>query len=135
MAMPAVSQALVEFANHRRPQPEPGTEVIVTRRYLITLQPDFPIPGPNSVSFIRCRHDEADEVIREARATIAPLHLPVMWTLDPETVPPDFADDLARHGSVLRRSAGAASFWTRARPNFPSPLQGRGSGRGARREA
>jgi GNAT superfamily N-acetyltransferase len=96
--MPAVSQALVEFANHRRPHPEPGMEVIVTSRYLVTLQPDFPIPGPNSVSFVRCRRDEADEVIREARATIGPLHLPVMWTLDPETEPPDFADHLARHG-------------------------------------
>jgi GNAT superfamily N-acetyltransferase len=96
--MPGVSQALVEFANRRRPEPEPGVEVIVTPRYLITLQPDFPIPGPNSVSFIRCRADQADEVIREARATIAPYHLPVMWTVDPETEPADFADHLARNG-------------------------------------
>ena len=70
----------------------------MTPRYQVTLQPDFPIPGPNSVSWIRCRPDEADEVIREARATIAPRHLPVMWTLDPETEPPDFADHLAAHG-------------------------------------
>ena len=98
MAMPAVSQALVEFANHHRMPSAPGVEVIVTPRYRITLQPDFPIPGPNNVSWIRCRPDEADEVIREARATIAPRHLPVMWTLDPETEPPDFADHLAAHG-------------------------------------
>jgi GNAT superfamily N-acetyltransferase len=96
--MPAVSQALVEFANHHRMPPAPGVEVIVTPRYRITLQPDFPIPGPNSVSWIRCRPDEADEVIREARATIAPRHLPVMWTLDPETEPADFAGHLAAHG-------------------------------------
>jgi GNAT superfamily N-acetyltransferase len=96
--MPAVSQALVEFANHYRMRPAPGIEVIVTPRYQVTLQPDFPIPGPNSVSWIRCRPDEADEVIREARATIAPRHVPVMWTLDPNTEPADFADHLAAHG-------------------------------------
>lgn len=96
--MPAVSQALVEFANHHRQPAAPGVERIVTPRYQITLQRDFPIPGPNNVSWIRCRPDEADEIIREARATIAPYHLPVMWTLDPETEPPDFADHLARHG-------------------------------------
>jgi GNAT superfamily N-acetyltransferase len=98
VAMAAVSQALIEFANHHRPQAAPGVEIFVTPRYQITLQPDFPIPGPNSVSWIRCLPDEADEVIREARAAIAPRHLPVMWTLDPETKPPDFADRLAAHG-------------------------------------
>lgn len=96
--MPAVSQALIEFANHYRPRPAPGIEVIVTPRYQVTLTPDFPIPGPNSVSWIRCRADEADEVIREARATIAPRYLPVMWTLDPGTEPHNFADYLAAHG-------------------------------------
>jgi GNAT superfamily N-acetyltransferase len=88
----------MDFANHHRQQPAPGIEVIVTPRYQITLQPDFPIPGPNNVSWIRCRPDEAAEVIREARATIAPRHLPVMWTLDPGTEPPDFADHLSAQG-------------------------------------
>jgi GNAT superfamily N-acetyltransferase len=96
--MPAVSQALIEFANHYRTQAAPGVEVTVTPRYQITLQPDFPIPGPNSVSWIRCRPDEADEVIREARALIAPRHQAVMWLLDPETEPPDFGDHLETHG-------------------------------------
>src|SRR3981081_2015400 len=95
--MPAVSQALGEFANHHRQPAGPGAERIDTPRYQITLQPDFPIPGPNNVSWIRCLPDEADDVIREARATIAPRHLPVMWMLDPETEPPDFAEHLARH--------------------------------------
>ncbi len=92
--MGALPEALVEFANHNRPQPAPGAEIIVTPRYTITLQPDFPIPGPNSVSWIRCRPDEADELITEAHATIAPHRLPVMWTLDPETEPRDFGDCL-----------------------------------------
>jgi GNAT superfamily N-acetyltransferase len=96
--MRAVSQALLEFANHRRPQPEPGTEVIDTPRYVITLQPDFPIPGPNSASFIRCRPDETDAVIREVRETFAARRLPLMWQLDPEMEPPDFPDHLERHG-------------------------------------
>ena len=96
--MPAVSQALLEFANHRRPQPEPGTEVIATPRYVITLQPDFPIPGPNSASFIRCRPDESEEVIHEVRQTFTARRLPLMWQLDPEMEPPDFPDHLERHG-------------------------------------
>jgi GNAT superfamily N-acetyltransferase len=89
---------LVTFANHHRAQPASGVEIVVTPRYQITLQPDFPIPGPNNVSWVRCRTDEAGDVIREARATIAPHRLPVMWTLDPETEPVDFADHLAQHG-------------------------------------
>lgn len=88
----------MEFANHHRQAAAPGIERIVTPRYQITLQPDFPLAGPNNVSWIRCRPEEADEVIREARATIAPRHLPVMWTLDPETEPAAFADHLAGHG-------------------------------------
>lgn len=96
--MAGPSEALIDFANHHRPQPAPGAEIIVTPRYTITLQPDFPIAGPNSVSWIRCEPREADQVIREARATISPHRLPVMWTLDPETEPRDFADFLVASG-------------------------------------
>jgi GNAT superfamily N-acetyltransferase len=96
--MPAVSQGLADFANNLRQPAAPGVEVIVTPRYQITLQPDFPIPGPNSVTWIRCRADEAGEVINEARATIAPRRLPVMWILDPGTQPADFAEHLEAHG-------------------------------------
>jgi GNAT superfamily N-acetyltransferase len=96
--MAAVSQALLEFANHHRTQAGPGVEVTVTPRYQIVLQPDFPIPGPNSVSWIRCRPDEVDEVIREGRAAFAPHQQGFMWLLDPETEPPDFGDHLERHG-------------------------------------
>jgi N-acetylglutamate synthase-like GNAT family acetyltransferase len=99
--MPAVSQALIEFANHHRQPPAPGIEVIDTPRYRVTLQPDFPIPGPNSVTWVRCSPEEADEVIREARAIVAARGLPVNWILDPQTQPADFADHLARHGIGL----------------------------------
>lgn len=94
--MAAVS--LIEFAKNRRPEPAPGVEVIVTPRYHITLIPDFPLPGPNNVSWIRCRAEEADDVIREARAMITPRNLAVSWILDPGTEPPDFATRLAAHG-------------------------------------
>ncbi|MGH7763889.1 MAG: GNAT family N-acetyltransferase [Candidatus Dormibacteraceae bacterium] len=96
--MPAVSQALADFANQHRQRPEPGVQVITTSRYQVTLQPDFPIPGPNNIAWIRCKANEADEVIREARSKIAPHRLAVNWILDPGTEPPDFADRLGVHG-------------------------------------
>src|SRR5256885_14041965 len=97
--MAAVSHpALVEFANHFKQPAAPGIEVVDTPWYRITMQPDYPIPGPNSVSWIRCDADDADEVIYEVRAAFALRHLPLMWILDPDTEPADFADRMAAHG-------------------------------------
>jgi N-acetylglutamate synthase-like GNAT family acetyltransferase len=96
--MAAVSQALVEFANHFRQPAGPGVEIIETGRYRINLQPDLPIPGPNAASWIRCTSDEADAVIDEVRGIVAKRHLPIMWALDPETQPADFAEHLAARG-------------------------------------
>ena len=96
--MAAVSQALLEFATMHRAAPGPGIEIVDTARYRLTLQPDFPIAGPNHVSWIRCRPDQAGEVISEARAIFRAHRLPFMWTLDPHTEPPDFASQLAAHG-------------------------------------
>jgi len=96
--MRAVSQALIDFANNFRPEPGPGIEIIATPRYRASIQPDFPIAGPNNVSWIRFQDGEAGEVIREARAIFAPHHLPFMWTLDPGTEPSGFAGHLAKHG-------------------------------------
>src|SRR5713226_165382 len=98
--MPAVSQALIDFANHHRQEAAPGIEVVVTPRYHATIQPDFPIAGPNNVGWIRCKASEADEVIRAARAIFAARHLPLMWTLDPEAEPSDFALHLAKQGII-----------------------------------
>ena len=88
----------MDFANQFRPDPGPGIEIIATPRFRATIQPDFPIAGPNNASWIRCRPDEVRDVIREVRAIFASRHLPFMWTLDPGAQPPDFADHLARHG-------------------------------------
>ena len=91
-------QRLIDFANTFREPASPGRKVIETPRYRATLQPDYPIPGPNSVAWIRCRSDEASEVITEARAHFAPRGLPFMWILDPGTEPPDFPDHLGAGG-------------------------------------
>lgn len=96
--MAAVSQGLVDFANHHRQPAAPGIEVVRTARFQVTLQPDLPIPGPNSVSYIQCRADEADEVIDEARSIVARHPVPVLWALDPETEPSNFAEFLLARG-------------------------------------
>lgn len=96
--MTAVSQALVSWANGWRQPPAPGFEVIETPRYRVVLQPDFPIPGPNSASWVRCRAEEADEVIEEVSALLRSRRLPLMWVLDPDTKPANFSDFLAAHG-------------------------------------
>lgn len=96
--MAAVSQALVDFANQLRPQPGPGVEVIATPRYQITLQPDFPLPGPNSVSWVRCSPDEVEQLVEEVHASVAPHHVRLMWVIDPGTLPPDLARRLAARG-------------------------------------
>jgi GNAT superfamily N-acetyltransferase len=91
-------QSLIDFATTFREPASPGREVIETARYRATLQPDYPIPGPNNVAWIRCKSDEAREVITEARTHFAPRGLPFMWILDPSTEPPDFPDHLAAGG-------------------------------------
>lgn len=98
--MAAVSQALIDFANQVRSEPGPGVEVTATPRYHLTLQPDMPAAGPNSVSFIRCSARDVDDLVREVHSIVAPRHLPLMWMLDPGTKPPDLAARLAAHGVV-----------------------------------
>jgi GNAT superfamily N-acetyltransferase len=96
--MPAVSQALVDFANGWRQPPAPGFEVIDTPRYRIVLQPDFPVAGPNSASWVRCRAEEADEVIDEVSSLFRQRDLPLMWVLDPDTEPANFHEFLEARG-------------------------------------
>jgi len=95
--MAAFSQ-LVEFGKNHRQPPGPGLEVIETPRYRIQLMPDFPLPGPNNVSRIRCTAAEVDDLIEEVRALTAARGLPVNWILDPETEPDDCPDHLKAHG-------------------------------------
>jgi GNAT superfamily N-acetyltransferase len=95
--MPSV-EMLIDFAKNHRQEPSPGVEVVVTPHYRITLIRDFPLPGPNSVSWIHCEPDEADDVIDEVRAAVAARNLPLMWVLGPDTQPPNFAARLEAHG-------------------------------------
>ena len=97
-SMPAVSQALVDWANGWRQPPAPGIEIVETPRYRLVFQPDFPIPGPNSASWIRCRPEEADQVIAEVRDAFRGRGLPLMWVLDPGTEPDSFPEFLAARG-------------------------------------
>ncbi len=101
-------QSLIGFANTFREPAGPGREVIETPRYRATIQPDYPIPGPNSVAWIRCTSGDAHEVISEARTHFAPRGLPFMWILDPGTQPPDFPDRLAAGGVFPELHAPAA---------------------------
>ena len=95
--MAAVSQ-LERFARERRPVSGPGVEVVDTPRYVIQLIRDFPIPGPNHVTFVRCRPEEVRDVVREVRTTFAAHGLRFTWILDPDVEPPDLADRLAAFG-------------------------------------
>lgn len=95
----------MDWANHHRQPPAPGFEIVSTPRYQVTLQPDFPVPGPNSVSYIRWRAEDADAMLDEVRAIIKPYRLPVSWILDPETEPPNFAGFLVARG--IRPDAGS----------------------------
>ena len=73
-------------------------EIIDTPRYQLQLMPDFPIPGPNNVSWIRCMEAEVEDVIREARATAAARNLPLSFILDPDTRPADLGSRLLALG-------------------------------------
>lgn len=98
--MPAVSQGLADWANGFRQPAQAGLEIIETPLYRVVLQPDYPVPGPNSAAFIRCRPDEADDVITEVSELFATRGLPLMWVLDPGTEPANFSELLAARGFV-----------------------------------
>jgi GNAT superfamily N-acetyltransferase len=106
--MAAFSQ-LADFAKNYRAEPAPGVEVIDTPRYQLQLIPDFPIPGPNHVTWVRCRSGEADEVIDEATAIAKDRGLTLSWILDPETEPPDFGERLQARGIMPEEGGGGKS--------------------------
>jgi hypothetical protein len=96
--MAAVSQ-LAEFARRFRQRPAPGLEVVDSPRYLIQVMPEFPIPGPNNVSWIRSKPGEVDGLVREVREVFAARGLRFAWILDPDAQPPDIAERLRVHGA------------------------------------
>ena len=106
--MAAFSQ-LADFAKNYRAEPAPGIEVIDTPRFQLQLIPDFPIPGPNHVTWVRCPAGEADEVIDEATAIAAGRGLKLAWILDPETEPADFGERLMARGIMPEEGGGGKS--------------------------
>ena len=93
--MAAFSQ-LAEFARSYRQRPAPGVEIVVTPRYQLQLIPDFPIAGPNNVSWIRCSEADVRDVMEEVRAKARGL--PLSWILDPDAQPPDLGQCLVTLG-------------------------------------
>jgi GNAT superfamily N-acetyltransferase len=100
-----VPEALVEFATRFRQPAAPGIEILETPRYRITLQPDYPIAGPNSVAWVRCGEGEVADLVREVRAIVAPRRLPLMWVLDPDTEPADLGERLVTHDITFESDA------------------------------
>ena len=96
--MAAVSQ-LAEFARTFRQRPAPGVEVIDTPRYLVQVMPDFPIPGPNNTTWIRCRPEEVEALVGEVRRVFAGRGLRFAWILDSDVEPSDLADRLVVLGA------------------------------------
>jgi len=101
--------ALEKFARTQRPRAVPGVEIVETPRYVLRLMPSFPIPGPNSVSFIRCEAADVDEIVRDVEATFAAKDLPYNWVLEPESTPANIASLLEERGIVTDPEDGEAA--------------------------
>ncbi len=84
-------------------------EIIDTPRYVLRLVPSFPIPGPNSVSFVRCAAADVDEIVRDVDAVFAARDLPYNWVIDPDVTPADLGERLAAHGIVTDPEGGEAA--------------------------
>jgi hypothetical protein len=66
---------------------------------LIQVVPDFPIAGPNNVSWICCDPDEVDGLVRDVRSTFGARGLRFTWILEPDARPADLAARLEAHGA------------------------------------
>lgn len=91
-------QTLIEYARAPWGRPHPGVIVDATSERIIEVMPSWPIPGPNSVSRLRCAPARIEVVIDEARERFASRKLPCMWILDPGASPADLPARLARRG-------------------------------------
>ena len=67
-------------------------------RRVIQVIPDFPIPGPNNVSRIRCGVDDIASLVEEAREVFGSRGLRFTWILDPDVEPADLRDRLRAFG-------------------------------------
>jgi len=93
-----IPDELVELALRHSGRPGPGLLIDRTPERVVTLQPNFPIPGPNNVSLVRCAPDRVAPVVAEVRELAGRRGLRCMWTLDPDARPADLPDRLADCG-------------------------------------
>src|SRR5207245_9861457 len=102
-----VPKELVDLALRPSGRPGPGIVVDRTPERVVTLHPNFPIPGPNSVSQIRCAPDRVAPMVAEARALGDRHGLRFMWILAPDAEPADLPERLAALGVALEDEVAA----------------------------
>jgi len=91
---------LVELALRPWGRPGPGVVLDRTPERVVELRPNHPIPGPNSVSLIRCAPDRVEPMVAETLGLVASHGLTCVWILDPDALPPDLPARLAACGIV-----------------------------------
>jgi GNAT superfamily N-acetyltransferase len=89
---------LVELALRPWSRPYAGVILDRTPERLVQLSPNHPIPGPNSVSLVRCASDRVEPMVAEARALAARHGLRCVWILDPDARPADLSERLVACG-------------------------------------
>lgn len=97
-----IPAGLVELALRPWGRSAPGVIVDRTPERIVTLAPDFPIPGPNNVARVRCAPERVGPVVAEARALASARGLRCMWIMDPGVQPSDLAERLAALGMTPR---------------------------------
>ena len=65
---------------------------------LVWILTDVPFPLFNFVGRARLKRENADEAIRAAIARCRSRGVPMFWSVDPETQPPDMRERLSAHG-------------------------------------
>jgi GNAT superfamily N-acetyltransferase len=93
-------EGLVEMALRPWGRPAPGVVLDRTPERVVELRPNHPIPGPNSVSLIRCAPDRVEPMVAETRELAASHGLTCVWILDPDARPLDLPARLAACGIV-----------------------------------
>jgi len=89
---------LVEMALRPWGRPKAGVIVDRTPERVVELSPNHPVPGPNSVSLVRCAPDRVEPVIAGVRELAGARGLTCVWLLDAGTRPADLPERLSACG-------------------------------------
>lgn len=112
---------LVELALRPWGRPGPGLIVDRTPERVVELRPNYPIPGPNSVSLIRCAPERVQPMVAGARELAASHGLQCVWLLDPDARPSDLPDRLAAGGILPEEELAVMVLPAGADPATPDP--------------